>query len=129
MTASRSERTRVIVNLGWLGGAVQIALGAALLAAPEAPVVAATMTLLGGTGMVLAGTLVLWGVRSSWAVATTSFALSVVAAAYVAWIAAPYWRGAAVIGGLAVCGLIAESAQRRAAPVGQRRDLGGGGPA
>jgi hypothetical protein len=129
VTASRSERTRVIANVGWLGGGVQIALGAALLATTEAPVVAATLTLLGGTGMVLAGTLVLWGARSSRAVATTAFAASLLAAAYVAWIAAPYWRGAAVIGGLAVFGLIAESAQRRTAPVGQRSDLSAGGPA
>jgi hypothetical protein len=129
VTASRSERTRVIANLGWLGGAVQLALGAALLATPEAPVVGATLTLLGGTGMILAGTLVLWGARSSRAVATTAFAASLGAAAYVAWIAAPYWRGAAVIGGLAVCGLIAESAQPRTAPAGQRADLSTGGPA
>lgn len=129
MTAPRSERTRVIANLGWLGGMVQLALGAALLAAPEAPVVAATLTLVGGTGMMLAGTLVLRGSRSSWAVATSAFTLSVFSAAYVAWIAAPYWRGAAVAGGLAVCGLIAESTQRRDAPLARRTDLGWGDPA
>lgn len=129
MTASRSERTRVIANLGWLGGMVQVALGAVLLAAPEAPVVAATLTLVGGTGMMLAGTLVLWEARSSWAVATSAFALSVVAAAYVAWIAEPYWRGAAVAGGLAVCGLIAESTRPREVPHGRRTDPGLGDPA
>jgi hypothetical protein len=129
VTAPRSERTRVIANLGWLGGMVQLALGAALLAAPEAPVVAATLTLAGGTGMMLAGTLVLRGSRSSWTIATSAFALSVAAAAYVAWIAAPYWRGAAVAGGLAVCGLIAESTQRRDAPLPRRTDLGWGDPA
>lgn len=129
MTASRSERTRVIANLGWLGGGVEIALGAALLATPEAPVVAATLLLLSGTGMVLAGTLVLWGTRSSQAVATTAFAASLCTAAYVGWIAAPYWRGAAVTGGLAVFGLIVESAMRRTAPVEQRSDLSAGGPA
>ncbi|MGR0219319.1 hypothetical protein [Agromyces sp. ZXT2-6] len=127
MTAPRSERTRVIANLGWLGGVVQVALGAALFATPEAPLVAATLALLGGAGMVLAGTLVLGGARASSAVATTAFAVSIGAAAYVAWIAAPYWRGAAVTGGLAVCGLIAESTQRRTVPAGQRSAVGGGG--
>lgn len=107
---------------------VQLALGAALLAAPEAPVVGATLTLVGGTGMMLAGTLVLRGSRSSWTVATSAFALSVAVAAYVAWIAAPYWRGAVVAGGLAVCGLIAESTQRRDAPLAQQTDLGWGDP-
>lgn len=124
MTAPRSERTRVIANLGWLGGMVQVALGSALLAAPEAPVVAASLTLTGGAGVMLAGTLVLWGSRGSWAFATSAFALSLAAAAYVAWIAAPYWRGAAVAGGLAFWGLIAASTQRREAPLGRRTAFG-----
>lgn len=129
MTARRSERTRVIANLGWLGGAVQVALGSALLAAPEAPVVAATLTLVGGTGMVLAGTLVLAGARASWAVATTAFALSFATSVYVAWIAAPYWRGAAVISALTIWGLIAQSAERETVPLGRRSTPGWGGPA
>lgn len=112
VTAPRSERTRVIANLGWLGGLTQLALGAALLAAPEAPLIGATLNLAAGTGSVLAGTLVLLGSRSSWAVAVTAFAFATGAAAYLAWVATPYWRAAAVAGGLAFCGLLAQSIER-----------------
>jgi hypothetical protein len=107
---------------------IQVALGAALLAAPEAPVVAATLAIVSGSGMVIAGTLVLSGTRTSWNVATTAFSLAVGAAAYVAWIAAPYWRAAAVVGALAVWGLIAGSTRRRCPALAPRSDVGWGGP-
>lgn len=107
MTARRSERTRVIADLAWLGGMVQVALGTALLAVSEAPVVAATLAIVGGAVMMVAGTLVMLGMRASWSAATVAFVLSLGAAAYSAWVAAPYWRGSVIVGALALGGLVA----------------------
>ena len=125
MTARRSERTRVIADLAWLGGMIQIALGTALLTGSEAPIVAATLAIVGGAAMMVAGTLVMFGVRASWSAATVAFALSFGAAAYAAWVAAPYWRGSAIVGVLALGGLVAGWTQRRPELAGSR----GGGAA
>ena len=118
MTAARSERTRVIADLAWLGGLIQVALGTALLAGPEAPIVAATLAIVGGAALVLAGTLVLFGARASWTAATAAFALSIGSAGYAAWVAAPYWRGALIAGVLALGGLVLEWTQHRTVPAG-----------
>jgi hypothetical protein len=112
---------RVIADLAWLGGLIQVALGTALLTGPEAPVVAAALAIFGGAAAMVAGTLVILGVRASWTAATVAFVLSFGAAAYAAWVAAPYWRGSVVIGMLAVGGLVAAWTQRRPAPAGSRR--------
>jgi hypothetical protein len=120
VTARRSERTRVIADLAWLGGLIQIALGTALLTGSEAPIVAATLAIVGGATMVVAGTLVMFGVRASWTTATVAFVLSFAAAAYAAWVAAPYWRGSVVVGVLAIGGLIAGWTQQRPALAGSR---------
>jgi hypothetical protein len=114
--AARSERTRVIADVAWLGGLVQLVMGSALLAGPEAPVVAATLAIIGGATAMLAGTLVLLGAQASWTVATIAFVLSFGAAGYAAWVAAPYWPGALVIGVLALGGLVAEWSPRRTTP-------------
>ena len=119
MTARRSERTRVIADLAWLGGMVQVALGAALLAIAEAPIVAATLAIVGGAVMIVAGTLVLFGLPASWPAATGAFVLSLAAAAYSAWVAAPYWRGSVIVAALALGGLVAGwTRHRRPAPAG-----------
>ncbi|MBM7504966.1 hypothetical protein ACFPER_15155 [Agromyces aurantiacus] len=120
MTSGRSERTRVIADLAWLGGVIQVAFGAALLATSEAPVVAATLAIIGGSATVLAGTLVFVRARASWTTAMLAFALSLGAAAYAAWVAAPYWRGALVAGVLALGGLLAEWTDRLPASAGPR---------
>ncbi|MFE5671856.1 hypothetical protein ACFQ58_09645 [Agromyces sp. NPDC056523] len=120
MGATRSERTRVIADLAWLGGLIQIALGTALLAGPEAPIVAATLAIVGGAAVMLAGTLVLFRVRTSWTTVTVAFVASFGAAVYAAWVAAPYWRGALIVAVLAVGGLVVEWTQRRPAAVGAR---------
>ncbi len=112
MGARRSERTRVMADLAWLGGMIQFALGTALLVAPEAPIVAATLTIVGGATMMLAGTLVMMGARSSWSTATVAFALSFGAAAYAAWVAEPYWRASLVAATLALGGLAVAWTQR-----------------
>lgn len=117
MTARRSERTRVIADLAWLGGMVEIALGTALLAVSEAPLIAATLAIVSGAVMLVAGTLVMFGMRGSWSAATVAFALSLGAAAYSAWVAAPYWRGSVIVGALALGGLVAGwTRQHRPAP-------------
>ena len=105
IAATRSERTRVIADVAWLGGLVQFVMGSALLAGPEAPVVAATLAIVGGATAMLAGTLVLLRAEASWTVATIAFVLSLGAAGYAAWVAAPYWPGAVVVGALALGGL------------------------
>ncbi|MCP2367744.1 hypothetical protein BCL57_001903 [Agromyces flavus] len=120
MGATRSERTRVIADLAWLGGMIQVAFGTALLVGPEAPVVAATLAMVGGAAVMLAGTLVLFGVRTSWTVVTVAFVLSFGAAVYAAWVAAPYWRGALIVAALALGGLVVGWTQRRPAPLDAR---------
>ena len=90
---------------------LQLALGSALLATPEAPVVAATLALLGGAGQMTAGTLVLLQLRASSTLATLAFASSSGAAAYAAWVAAPFWPGAMTVGALALCGFVAALSQ------------------
>ncbi len=112
MGARRSERTRVMADFAWLGGMIQLALGTALLVAPEAPIVAATLTIVGGAGMMLAGTLVMMGVRTAWSTATVAFALSAGAAAYAGWVAEPYWRASLVAATLALSGLAVAWTQR-----------------
>ena len=107
VTARRSERTRVIADLAWLGGLIQVALGTALLAGPEAPVVAATLAIVGGATLVLAGTLVLFGLRASWTVATAAFVLSFGSAAYAAMALTALAGGA--------CGLVAHRLRRETA--------------
>ena len=124
--AARSERTRVIADVAWLGGLVQFVMGSALLAGPEAPVVAATLAIIGGATAMLAGTLVLLGAQASWTVATIAFALSFGAAAYAAWIAAPYWPGALVVGVLALGGLVAQWSPRPATPADLPSGANGG---
>ena len=128
MAATRSERTRVTADLAWLGGLIQIALGTALLVGPEAPIVAATLAIIGGAVVMSAGTLVLFGVRTSWTAVTFAFVLSFGAAAYAAWVAAPYWRGALIAGALAIGGLVVEWSQRRSTPVGARAASQAGAP-
>lgn len=118
MTARRSERMRVIADLAWLGGLIQVALGTALLTGPEAPVVAAALAIVGGAAAMVAGTLVMFGVRASWTAATVAFVLSFGAAAYTAWVAAPYWRGSVIVGTLALGGLVVAWTQHRPAPAG-----------
>jgi uncharacterized membrane protein len=95
---------------------LQIALGSALLAIPEAPVVAATLALMSGAAQMIAGTLVLLRVRASSTLATLAFAISSGAAAYAAWVATPYRPGTAVIGVLTLCGLVAALTQRPSPP-------------
>ncbi|MEI5583007.1 MULTISPECIES: hypothetical protein [unclassified Agromyces] len=115
MAARRSERTRIVADLGWLGGMLQLAFGVSLLAVPEAPLVAGTLAVASGAGMALAGTLVHFRVRASSSVAGLAFALASGAAAYATWVASAFWRGAAVVALLALCGLFATSTRSTAA--------------
>lgn len=106
MTAMRSERTRVVADLAWLGGLIQVVLGLALLASPEPPIVAATLSIVAGTVVVIAGSMLLRGVRASWRITTFAFVLSIGAATYAIWVATPYWWSAVLSGALACAGLV-----------------------
>ena len=112
VTARRSERTRVVADLAWLGGLTQVVFGLALLASPESPVVAAIFAIVAGTLAVVAGALLLNQVPTAWTTMTFAFVLSIGAAAYALWVATPYWWGAAVSGVLALVGLIVEWTDR-----------------
>ena len=112
MTAPRSERTRVVADIAWLSGLIQVVFGLALLASPEPPVVAATSAIVAGTILVLAGALVLYGVPTSWTSTTIAFVLSMGASAYAVWVATPYWWGAVLTGALSLAGLVVEWSAR-----------------
>jgi hypothetical protein len=112
VTAPRSERMRVVADLAWLSGLIQIAFGLALLVSPEPPVVAATAAVVAGAILVIAGALLLRGVPTSWAAATFAFVLTIGASAYALWVATPYWWGAVVSGLLSITGLLVEWADR-----------------
>ena len=118
MTARRSERTRVVADLAWLTGLVQIVFGVALLVSPEAPLVAATFAIVAGSLAVVAGALLLNGLPTSWTTTTFAFLASVGASAYALWVATPYWWGAAAGGILALIGLIVEWTERMPRPSG-----------
>ena len=112
MTAPRSERTRVVADLAWLSGLIQIVFGLALLVSPEPPAVAATAAIITGAILVIAGALLLNGVPTSWTVTTFAFVLSIGASAYALWVATPYWWGAVLNGLLSIAGLVLEWADR-----------------
>jgi hypothetical protein len=112
VTAPRSERTRVVADLAWLSGLIQIVFGLALLVSPEPPAVAATAAIVTGAILVIAGALLLNGVRTSWTVTTFAFVLSIGASAYALWVATPYWWGAVLNGLLSIAGLVLEWADR-----------------
>jgi hypothetical protein len=116
VTAKRSERTRVVADLAWLGGLTQVVFGLALLASPESPRVAAILAIAAGTLAVVAGAMLLNGLPTSWTSMTFAFVLSIGASAYALWVATPYWWGAAVSGVLALAGLIIEWTDRMPRP-------------
>jgi hypothetical protein len=116
VTARRSERTRVVADLAWLAGLTQVVFGLALLASPEAAVVAAILAIIAGSLAVVAGALLLNGIPTSWTTMTFAFVLSIGASAYALWVATPYWWGAVVSGILALAGLIVEWTDRAPRP-------------
>ena len=112
MTAPRSERMRVVADLAWLSGLIQVVFGLALLVSPEPPVIAATAAVVAGAIVVLAGVLLLHGVPASWASTTFAFVLSIGASAYAVWVATPYAWGAVLTGSLSLAGLVVEWSYR-----------------
>ena len=108
MTATRSERTRVVADLAWLSGLTLAILGLALLVTPEAPIVAASFAIVAGSIVAVSGALLLNGVPTSWTFTTFAFVLAIGSAAYAVWVATPYWWGAVAGGVLALVGLVVE---------------------